>query len=470
MQRSLFLLSFLVFALPLGAQSPVAFPPPKTVGDTNRFGAGIQRTMTLLATSTPEKPNTVKILFYGQSITEQKWWKAVADDLRRRFPHANLVITNLAIGGFASQMLVKTAETDLYAFYPDLLIFHVYGSHLEYENIIQRTRRRTTAEILMQLDHITKDADITEETDPAKLTPKSWNAWMNHVFLPGTAQKYGAELCDQHNLWKQYLKDHQLPAAKLLSDSVHLNDHGCYLMAEFVKAHLRYDPALPQSAWQDLVKTYAVGADVPWQEGKLAFEFEGNRVDAILGPDNAAPAQVRIDGKKPSEFPELYGFTRPTSYPGTKWPCLLLATSEAPRLLEEWILTLKDCSDDLKTFKFALRGSRTGADGEGRSDEKFVSRSRRIVIDPADWHLARSRDFTKRPLPADFKITWKIVPYFVDEITLESASSAGAANPHVEHTITLAQGLSNTRHRLELTAAPGKPPIAALRIYRPPGK
>ena len=84
--------------------------------------------MRLLATSTPQKRNTVRILFYGQSITEQRWWQAVADDLRTRFPHANLVIENRALGGFASQMLVKTAETDLYPFYPDLLIFQVYGA------------------------------------------------------------------------------------------------------------------------------------------------------------------------------------------------------------------------------------------------------------------------------------------------------------------------------------------------------
>ena len=83
--------------------------------------------MRLLATSTPQKRNTVRVLFYGQSITEQRWWQAVADDLRSRFPDANLVIENRALGGFASQMLVKTAETDLYPFYPDLLIFQVYG-------------------------------------------------------------------------------------------------------------------------------------------------------------------------------------------------------------------------------------------------------------------------------------------------------------------------------------------------------
>src|SRR5450755_1984382 len=112
------------------------YPVPKNLGDPSKIGLGIQRTMTLLATSTPQHRNTVRILFYGQSITEQNWWQSVADDLKRRFPNANLIIENRALGGFASQLLVKTAETDLYSFYPDLMIFHVYGAHDQYENII----------------------------------------------------------------------------------------------------------------------------------------------------------------------------------------------------------------------------------------------------------------------------------------------------------------------------------------------
>jgi len=55
--------------------------------------------MTLLATSTPEKRHKVRVLFYGQSITEQDWSKAVAADLRARFPHADLEIENKAMGG-----------------------------------------------------------------------------------------------------------------------------------------------------------------------------------------------------------------------------------------------------------------------------------------------------------------------------------------------------------------------------------
>ena len=110
------LIALVALASSSSAAEPSRFPPPTSLGPVATYGRHIQRTMTLLATSTPEKRNTVRVLFYGQSITEQDWWKSVADDLRQRFPYANLIIENRAIGGFASQLLVKTAETDLYPY------------------------------------------------------------------------------------------------------------------------------------------------------------------------------------------------------------------------------------------------------------------------------------------------------------------------------------------------------------------
>ena len=74
-----------------------------------------------------------------------KRWKHY---LRSTYSNANLIVENRAIGGHSSQLLVKTAEADLYPFQPDLLIFHVYGSHVEYENLIRRVRERTCADIL----------------------------------------------------------------------------------------------------------------------------------------------------------------------------------------------------------------------------------------------------------------------------------------------------------------------------------
>ena len=169
MRNNLIISSFcLLAAIKVAAED---FPRPKWLGDTERFGKHVQRTMRLLAESTPEKRNPVRVLFYGQSITEQGWWKIVAEDLRTRFPNANLIIENRAIGGHSSQLLVKTAEADLYPFQPDLVIFHVYGAHDKYEEILRRVRERTCAEILQQNDHVTKPEDLTEETDASKLAP-----------------------------------------------------------------------------------------------------------------------------------------------------------------------------------------------------------------------------------------------------------------------------------------------------------
>lgn len=67
-----FILTFLLFlsAFHLFAQP---WPVPQ-LPDTTNYGRYISRTMYLLQTSTPEKPNTVKILVYGQSISVQDWW------------------------------------------------------------------------------------------------------------------------------------------------------------------------------------------------------------------------------------------------------------------------------------------------------------------------------------------------------------------------------------------------------------
>ena len=446
-------------------KSPM-YPPPAPPADSSKLGVGIQRAMTLLATSTPQKHNTVRVLFYGQSITEQKWSKMVADDLRQRFPNADLVIENRAIGGFASQLLVKDAEEALYSFYPDLVIFHVYGSHIEYENIIKRLRERTTADILIQTDHVTRDTDLTEETDPAKILPKGemWNSFMNFVVLPGVAQRYGAGIADVRAGWKAYLTANKLSASSLLVDGVHLNDYGCFVMANLIEPYLRYRPDLPADSWKDRVRTYAVGRDAKWQGGKLTLDFTGNRVDLLPATDGQGETlEVRIDGKRPSAFPECYSFTRSTVYPGTPWPGVKRVQYEKPLQLEDWTIHLKNASDDLKTFQFEVTGSETGPDGVGESGVRFVSKSGRIIIEPDDWHLADSRAFTKKPLPPDFAIKFSVVPLFQDTFTATKPRSDA-----YDDAVTVAQNLPNGKHTLELVSASGKPvPLQAVRTYKP---
>jgi len=440
------------------------YPSPHHVGNANTLGHGIQRTMHLLASSTPECRNTTRILFYGQSITEQDWWRQVAEDLRTRFPLANLMIENRAIGGHSSQRLVKTAEADLYPFYPDLVIFHVYGSHTEYDNIIRSIREQTTAEILLLNDHVTRDADLTEETDPEKLTPQNWDAFMNHKFLPQTALKYGAEFVDQRSPWKRYLKDNQLSASDLLKDGVHLNAHGCFLMAELVKPYLRLDPTARDEAWRKTVTTFTVGRDMTWTEDRLELDFAGNRIDAIAASsvNHDDPLEVWIDGKRPSEIPELRTFNRVSAFPNSSWPCLLRVQSLAPLLIEDWTVTLTEVSDDLKTVTFTLAGSKTGNDGEGTSTNRFVSQSQRIAIDPEDWNLGYCAQVFNRSLEPGHTITWKVLPLYKDTFIPTSLNHSAK-----ENSVTLAQGLTPGMHRLTLRGKSAAN-LAALRVHSPP--
>ncbi len=440
-----------------------SFPLPKYVGDEAQLGKGIQRTMNLLASSTPDHRNTVKVLFYGQSITEQNWWKQVAEDLQARFPNANLVIENRAIGGHSSQLLVKTAEADLFPFYPDLVIFHVYGSHIDYESIIRGIRERTTAEILIQNDHVTKVADLAEETDSSKLSPKNWDAFMNHQFLPETARKYNTGFVDQRAAWKRYLTDNHLAPSDLLRDSVHLNDHGCFVMAEIVKAYLRVNPAVDDGGSQKWIRTYE-GTDLRWADDRLVLEFEGNRIDAIapVNPVKGESLEVWIDGRRPSEIASLRAFTRVSAFPRSNWPNLLRVQSGAPLETEGWTLTLTEVSDDLKTVKFKLRGLKTGEDGGGISAEKFVSNSKQIVIEPGDWNLEYCRRVFNRTLEPGYEITWQVVPEFHD--IFNPAPNNDSAT---ENAVVLVQGLTNGKHRLELRGNSGAK-LLALKVYQPP--
>ena len=261
-----------------------SWAPPGQPTDDSGFGRNIQRAITLMASSTPEKRNAVRILFYGQSITAQPWARKVEQHLKETYPNADLVVAHRAIGGFGAERLVRAAEADLYPAYPDLMIFHVYfDDPAAYEAIIRNTHERTTADILIINDHVLQDADLTEETDPAKLTDTKSDGWKNYVFLPGVARKYGIELCDLRTEWKRYLKDNKLSAKNLLQDQVHNNDWGCYVMGELVKQHLRYRPEQSDAAWRGRVVTSTLDAMKPWKDDKFEFEFEGNRIDLIGG-------------------------------------------------------------------------------------------------------------------------------------------------------------------------------------------
>ena len=246
----------------------------------------------------------------------------------------------------------------------------------------------------------------------------------------------------------------------LIYDLVHLNRRGEDLAAALVSEHLRYDVDRDPEAAQ-WVKTYEIGRDIEWTDDRLTLDFTGNRVDIILADHETVDAAVWIDGKRPSEFAELYGVTRTTYYPLTSWPALLKVDDQAPLQLEQWRLTLTQISEDQKQFRFTIDGSETGYDGQGQSDQQFVSNSGRVVIEPENWNLAYALSVFHNRIDDGFEISWDVVPYFADNL------SAPADHLIRGDAITVAQGLPGGSHQLQLEAQ-AKGQIKAIRVYHPP--
>ena len=119
------------------------------------------------------------------------------------------------------------------------------------------------------------------------------------------------------------LKTNGLKAAELLKDSVHLNAHGEWLMAELLKGYLA--PLPPQSGYDPLneARVHTVMLQPKAGQQSTPLEFTGTRVDLVFKPNAKGTISVLIDGNKPSAIPELYGFTRVSPFPASDWPLLL---------------------------------------------------------------------------------------------------------------------------------------------------
>lgn len=397
----------------------------------------------------------VRVLFYGQSITRDQWTEQVTRELKRRFPKADIVSKNLAIGGFASQLLVLNAERDLIDFYPDLIIFHVYGSHDKYEEILQKMRTLTTADIAIQTDHYAGGN-------------RDWAKFMNQYFLPRMAEKYHCELIDVRSIWQEYLRKNNYLPQELLRDNIHLNNHGNFLMSQIITAYLVVN-SQAKNIWQDRVKTYQVNRDLQWKDDKLTLEFVGNKIEAIASLFGEGKAEILIDGQQPSEIPNLYVFTRTNYTENVDWPWdvsapFRISWESTPRE-EDWeieILEVQSTGDNL-VFNFQLTGSKTGFDGIGNNTEKFVSNSQRVVILPEDWWLKRIKG---EPSPIKPGYRLKFSSKLLGTDIYQKPKFRGFNR---ESKVILAQGLTNEKHTLTIIPLEAKKvPIEAIRIFKPP--
>jgi hypothetical protein len=442
-----------------------SYPAPRELGPTNEYGAHLQHSLRLMRDSPPTHKRTVRVLFYGQSITAQPWTFTIADFLRSKYPNAELVVTNLALAGFQADVLYRPALIDIPGFYPDLLIFQDYfenkNAQTDYERMMQYARRQTTTDILVQTEHVNVPEDLSEPTDPTDPGSLPARALRNYVTIPEIANEYGAELCDVRTYWKKYLQDYNLSVPDLLADAIHPNAYGNFLFSELIKPYLRDDPSFSSNEWAGAEQEYIVGRDVNWEGDVLNLDFAGNRVDVIADASGTAEILVEIDGRKPSAWPELYHFTRSDLYPGTVWMQLLRIESERPLLEEDWSAKLLETSvtNGVPFGRFAVSGSKTGYDGEANTAERFVSRSGRVVFEPSDWQTFLQNGAVS-PLNAGFEIHWRSL------FTGRDSFIPPAARTNVENALTIAQGLANGQHHLRLTRT-GPAPLSALRVFNP---
>ena len=202
------------------------------------YGDKIRRTMRLLSTSTAKKPNKVKILFFGQSITRQDYSRRIIETkLRRLYPHAQLEVFNTAVGGYQADRSIHIMHHNLIHYQPDLVVFHVYGKEKDYEEVLHKIRKYTTAEIINVTHHLANYNETFDVNDePARIRRD-------------LAEKYGCELVEVRKNWADYLEMNDLTRSDLLKDRIHLNDHGGQLWGALQARHFEVQSADP-ALWQ----------------------------------------------------------------------------------------------------------------------------------------------------------------------------------------------------------------------------
>ena len=430
--------------------------PLSACAQQNPSAAFIQRSMGQLHDSTPESPGKLRVLFYGQSITAQSWTKTVEKELRQRFPSVVFEFHNPAIGGFTSPALVRTAEHDLYPWYPDLLVFHVYGPIEQYEEIIRTTRQRTTAEIVLTTDHIHVKQANPDEIDDSDDT--------HSAQIVEVAKKYDCMLIDLRAKWRAHLGAQQLPAKDLLRDHIHLNDAGCALMARLVGEELVRLPELGNGAPSSgRIERVALASLRRTAEGALELPFAGNRVVAVSDGKGSAKAEgpLSLDGRPPADGVEMWAATLPSPGPFIWMPAIKQVRFEQSPGVQKWTLSLlPDSAPDGKKLHFSVEGSVTGPDGEGWSDQRFVSASGKVVVEPSDWHVAWPLSYRKKTLPEAFQVKWS---------TYQTATSVYQAAPLHTQTV-LVQGCANAEHVLRIGGESETLGIGSFIIHAPAGR
>ena len=480
-----------------------AIPPPAPPEHPEFMGAKLARTMSLLE-SGKYTLRPVRIVFSGQSI-EAGWTTLFINNLRERYPGTKIICENRAIGGWFVWKMQKLLKHDILRFQPDLVLFSAYQGTAEvWERFLSELRSETTADIVIRTNHVGGWEKLEDPVEGAE-----------SITLRRLAQNYNVEFVDCRKEWFDYLKSNNMQIKDLLNDNIHLNQKGDTLMALLYDRHFKYNSA-SREGWTDTVRRFDVGRFLEdnktdeivleghgWSkegryarsnsnEDKLKLKFCGTRVDLVL-PTLRGKATVLIDGKKPSEL-NLYHGTRPQGKTMADSDSKLKPNSPityhtGKNMQEEtWVLAIVEGSaseDPQKAanqrVKFRLTGSKTGFDGEGQNDRKFVSNSGRITILPSDWSDEMRPPGEKEPQPlmkafeTPVNYVWDILPDGMDTVPLgsgwvkETDYYCGIPYDYV----TVADGLPCGDHELTLIPVPDTNPnkvfrISGVDVHRPP--
>ena len=438
------------------------------------YGDKIRRTMHLLSTSTKERPNKVKILFYGQSITRQDYSRKIIEaQLREQFPHAQLEVLNPAIGGYTAPKSVHTMFHTLIPHQPDLVVFHVYGGEQDgnYEQIVKNIRKYTTAELMEVTHHLDAFYDRVEDRETASIHRKE------------VAAKYGSELVEMRRNWEMYMSRHCKKVEDFLSDKIHLNRHGGELWGALQARHFQVQKADPRK-WQSRIgrmdlrknkqcllgmvnydpeewEVTCTGLKNKVPNARLEVHFMGSRVDVISLKGNGV-ADILVDGKPPSEHLETWAATLPTSTPIDYRPGIMRVGLKGKPVAETWTLTANAVNEDGKEFNYSLQGSESGRQGCGDHQSVFRSSNGVIELQPKLFRFSEAISIKKKPLPVPFDLRWDVYNTSLDNWKFEGTTEE---NPSGQ--VTLVHQLPNSKHLLEIIPRSGQVEIGEILSYRP---
>jgi len=437
----------------------------------------IARTLEIIRTSTPENRKVLKVLFFGQSITRSGWDKEVLAHWHERYPNTVFVAENRALGGFPSTDLERTTEQNIAAFYPDLIVFHVYGDHHAYERIIRMFRSETAADIIVQTDHgemmpdppCTEGLQMTLHRQPGCagylwVHQRLWNDEMSYHKIPALAKKYGLAIEPQRIWWRDYLLRTHIDPQSMLLDGLHPNAIGKALIASFFDQY--FDNLVER--WNGQTDGHVVSIPVnkvSRSAGTATVRFDGSRLELLSSEPLAAWPKATIDGVSPSDIDGCYQASRASSIETVPdWPAVRRVTLQHDHVVEDWTATLTNISSDQTTFDFNVKGSVTGEDGSGVSTQDFVSKSGRLRLDAQDWMLSRAFNLKHVPLQAPFLVHWT-----VSNVCAGMPEVIDRGDGMMQYRYVLVTGTANKPHTVMLQGSTdGLKDVIEFRAYKPP--